>query len=188
MVYISCALNTFMLNDTNGRPYRAIGSLQQFDPENSAHDLFQMWDQEVIKIGGSPLFYYEVFIPPATIDPMYRESRGKMFSNFPVQLWGIYEPVTSENQQNMFGIDSPTEMVFELNIRDTLARVGHLPKIGSRIYTPHKRENWKIIQRGMGEFKLWGELRLQLICERFQDDIITNAGRVKQQEPDFKLH
>lgn len=174
--------------DNYGRPYKAAGSIQQFDPENPEINLFHMWDQEIIQQGGSPIFYYELFIPPATIDPIYRESRNKIYSNYSVQLWGTYEPTPGENLQNMFGIDSPTEMVFDFNVRDVLSRIGHLPKIGSRLYTPHKRESWRIIQRNMGEFKMWGELRLQLITERFQDDVISNAGRVKQQEPDFKLH
>lgn len=177
-----------MLRNYNGTPYRTVGAIQQFDPENPEHNLFQMWDQEVIQQGGSPIFYYEVFIPSGKIDPIYWEARSKVFSNFPVQLWCYYDPQPGQNLQNQFGIDSPDEMIFELNVRAVLSAVGHLPKIGSRLFTPHKREHWKIIQRNMGEFKMWGELRLQLITERFQDDIVTNAGNVTQQQPDFQMH
>ena len=176
-----------MLKSLTGTPYRAVGSVQQFDPANPELNLFHMWDQDIIQMGGSPIFYYEVFIPSSKIDPIYWESRGKIFSNYPVQLYGFYDPQPAQNLQNQFGIDSPDEMIFEFNVRAVLSLVGHLPKIGSRLFTPHKREHWKIIQRNMGEFKMWGELRIQLVCDRFQDDIITNAGRVKQQQPDFTL-
>lgn len=172
----------------SGTPYRAVGSIQQFDPENPEFNLFNMWDQEVIQMGGSPIFYYEVFIPPNTIDPLYWESRSKLYSNYPIQLWCFYDPQIAENTQNQFGIDSITENVFEFNVRDVLNRVGHLPKVGSRLFTPHKREHWKILQRNMGEFKMWGELRLQLIAERFQETITENAGSVTQAEPDFKIN
>lgn len=177
-----------MLRSLDGSPYQVVGSMQQFDPENPDQNLLHLWDQEMIQQGGAPIFYYEAFIPTNTIDPIYRESRGKIYSNVPVELWCYYDPQQGENLQNQFGIDSPTEMVFEFNIRHVLSKLGHLPKVNSRLYTPHKRENWKIIQRNTADYKLWGEMRLQLIAERFQDDIITNAGGVKQQEPDFKLH
>lgn len=176
------------MKNRNGAPYKARGSLQQFDPENPEHDLFNMWDQDIIKIGGSPIFYYEVFIQKGTVDPLYWEDRGKLFSNLPVELWCYYEPVPAQNFQNQFGIDSPDEMIFELNYRSVLNMIGHPPKIGSRMYTPHKRENWKILQRNLGEFKMWGEIRIQLICERFQESITTGEGNVAQKKPDFKIN
>lgn len=171
-----------------GQPYRSVGSIQQFDPENPEHNLFHAWDQEIIQMGGSPIFYYEVFIPPATIDPIYWESRSKLYSNFPVQLWGFYDPQPAENTQNQFGIDSATELVFEFNVRAVLEKVGHLPKVGSRLFTPHKREHWRILQRNMGEFKMWGELRIQLIAERFQETVTEHSGTVTNPTPDFVIN
>lgn len=172
----------------DGKPYKAVGAHRQFDPENPEHCLFNLWDQEIIEIGGSPIFYYEVFIQSGTIDPLYREDRGKIFSNNPIQLFAIYEPIPSQNYQNMFGLDSPDEMMFEINFRAALDAIGHLPKIGSRIHTPHKREDWRIIQRNAGEFKLWGEIRLQLLCDKFQESVTTGEGKVTQKKPDFKIN
>ena len=51
-----------------------------------------------------------------------------------------------------------------------------------------KRENWKIVQRNVEEFKLWGELRLQLLSQRFQESRTTGEGKVTQKEPDFKIN
>lgn len=172
----------------DGTPYKAAGSLQQFDPESPDHCLFNQWDEEIIRIGGSPIFYYEVIIPSGTIDPLYRESRGKMWSNIPIQLYCTYEPVPSQNLQSAFGIDSPDEMMFEFNFQAVLRELGHPPKIGSRLFTPHKREDWEIIQRNTGEYKLWGELRLQLLCEKFQESVTTGEGKVTQKKPDFRIN
>lgn len=176
-----------LLNE-DGTPYKALGSIQQFDPENSMHCLFNFWDEEAIKQGGSPIHYFEVFIQKGTLDPIYGEDRGKIFSNVPVELYAFYEPISSQNFQNAFGIDAPDEMIFELNYRAVLRDLGHPPKIGSRIFTPHKRENWVIIQRNLAEFKLWGEIRLQLLCSRFQESVTTGEGRVTQPQPDFKIN
>ena len=176
-----------MLRDSCGRPYQALGKYQHFDPNNSVHELFNLWDEEAIKIGGSPIYYYEVFIQNGTLDPLYVEDRGKIYSNHPVQLYCYYEPIPASNTLGVFGIDSPDEMIFEFNYRSVLRSIGHPPKIGARIFSPHKRENWRVIQRNTGGYELWGELRLQLICQRFQESVTTGSGRVTQKEPDFTI-
>jgi hypothetical protein len=177
-----------MLRNASGKPYQVVGNLQQFDPENPEHDLFNLWDEEIIKIGGAPIEYYEVIISFSSIDDLYHEARSKLFSHIPIQLWGYYEPVPAQNYQNSFGIDSPEEMIFEFNYRSVLKSIGHPPKIGSRLYTPHKRENWVIIQRNLGEWKMWGEIRLQLLCQKFQETVTTGEGVVTQPKPDFTIN
>lgn len=176
------------LLNASGTPYRTLGCLQQFDPENPVHNLFNMWDEEAIKIGGSPIFYYECLIQTQTIDPLYREDRGKLWCPEPIQLWAVYEPVEQQNFQSMYGIDSQDEMKFELNYRAVLRELGHPPKVGSRIQTPHKNENWIIVQRKVGEFKMWGEIRLNLLCERFQENTTTGEGEIEQKKPNFTIN
>ena len=168
------------IKQCNGQPYKLSGSLNTFDPTNPEQFLLNSFDSELIQIAGTPILYFEVFIQGQTIDPLYREDRGKLFSNNPVKLNGYYEPIPSQNYMNMFGIDAPDEVQFQFNYREVLKTLGHPPKIGSRLYTPHKGENWVIIQRNVGDFFLWGELRLTLITQRFQESITTGEGRVTQ--------
>jgi hypothetical protein len=171
----------------DGTPYKAVGSLQQFDPENPEHNLFNLWDEEQMRIGGSPIFYYEVFIQKAAVDPIYHEDRSKLFSNHPIEIFGSYEPIQSQNYMNAFGVDSPDEMIFKFNYRAILRAIGHPPKIGSRLRTPHLDENWVIIQRNLGEFGLWGALRLEILAQRFQESTTTGEGRVTQAKSDVKI-
>lgn len=171
----------------DGTKYGVTGSMRQFDPDSPDHELLNLWDSELIMISGAPLFYYEVFIQEATVDPIYWEDRGKIFSQFPITLYAYHEPIPSQNEQGTFGIDAPDEMIFELNYQAALSAVGHPPKIGSRLFSPHLSENWEIIQRNVGEFKKWGVLRLELICKRFQESLTTGEGKVTQKEPDFKI-
>jgi hypothetical protein len=175
-----------MLKNADGTPYKALGCLQHFNPESPIHDLFNNWDQQIIGMGGAPIFYHEVFIQRSTVDTLYWEDRGKLFNPNGVQLWATYEPVTQQNFQSTFGIDSPDDIQFELNYRAVLNTIGHPPKVGSRIFTPHKREHWLIVQRKLGEYKMWGEIRLQLVCERFTQDI--NDPPIEQKQPDFTIN
>lgn len=176
------------IRDINGKPYQTTGSVQQFDPENPEHCLFNAWDEQAIQQTGSPIFYYECFIQVGSLDKLYREDRGKLWSSHPIQLWALYEPQPSQNFHNVFGLDSPDEMVFKLNLRATLRDIGHQPKVGSRIFTPHKRENWVIIQRNITEYQFWGQIRLELLCQRFQESITTGEGKVTDKQPDFDLN
>jgi len=171
----------------DGSEYQAVGNLRMYDPLSPEHDLFNTWDEEAIKIAGTPLWYYEVFIQEQTIDPLYVEDRGKLWSPNPIMLYCYYEPIPSKNDITNFGIDAPDEMVFELNYRATLRLVGHPPKIGSRVFTPHLSENWVIIQRNLGQFKKWGAVRLELICQRFQESTTTGESQVTQKQPNFTI-
>jgi len=174
--------------NSDGTPYQLSGSLTQYDPENPEMDLFNIWDQELIEIVGTPIFYYEVFIQSNTVDPLYLEDRGKLYSNNPICLYAFYNPIPSQNFMTTFGIDSPDELMFEFNYRDVLQKIGHPPKIGSRFFTPHRRENWKIIQCNVEEFKMWGELRLQIMCEKFTEDRSINEGKVTQKQPNYPIN
>lgn len=171
------------IKNPDGTPYNVTGSIEQFDANDPQHELFNLWDQEAIRQGGSPILYYEVIISPQMIDPIHLEARGKLFSQFPIQLYCSYDPKNSQNLVNAFGIDAPDELQIEFNYRDVLQKVGHPPKIGSRLYTPHLRENWEIVQRNLGEFKLWGALRLTIIAKRFQETTTTGEGKVTQKNP-----
>ena len=176
------------IKNTDGTPYQLQGSFSQFDPNNPEFDLFNSWDQEIIQIGGTPILYYECFIQMNTVDKLYLEDRGKLWSPVGVQLYGWYDPIPSQQSLTMFGFDSPDdEIMMQFNHEDVKAKIGHLPKIGSRLYTPHKKEHWVITRRNVEEFKLWGQLRLQILVKRFQEDLISGTGRVTQQEPDYKI-
>ena len=168
------------IKNCDGTPYKLSGSLNTFDPTSPEHFLLNSFDAEIVEIAGTPILYFEVFIQKQTIDPLYREDRGKLFSNNPITLNGYYEPIPSQNYMNMFGIDAPDELQFQFNYRAVLKAIGHPPKIGSRLYTPHKGENWVVIQRNVGDFFLWGELRLTIIAQRFQESVTTGEGRVTQ--------
>jgi hypothetical protein len=132
---------TSLLKNPDGTPYKPTGSLEQFDPDNPERCLWNDWDAEIMKIYGSPVFYYEVFIQTGSLDKLYREDRGKIWSNNPITLYASYEPVAGQNYQSAFGIDSPDEVIFDFNYRDVVKRIGHPPKIGSRIFTPHRNED-----------------------------------------------
>lgn len=169
-----------MIRKANGTPFKVSGSYQQFDPTSPKHDLFNRFDSEAIKLGGSPIYYYKVLIQTQTVDPIYFEDRGKLFDNNYVELFSYYEPPQQQNLSTLFAVDVPEEeIIFELNYQDVLTRLGgEPPLVGSRIYTPHRGENWIIIDRRLDQFKYWGIVRLNLQCRKFPENRTSNEGTV----------
>ena len=175
-----------MIRNSDGTPYQLSG-IEQYNPNAIEHDLSNLWDEEAIRRGGSPIYYYECMIQNQTMDKQYLEDRGKIYSKFPVQLWSAYEPEASQNHMNQFGIDGLNQAIFHLNYKALLQAIGHPPKLQSRIYTPHLGEDWMIVQRNLSDFQLWGTLRMQLICVKFQETSTTENGQVTKTKPNINI-
>ena len=86
-----------MITNPDGSEYRLVGSIQQFDPGSQDYELLNDLDAENFFLYGAPALYYEIFIQPQTVDPLYLEERGKHWCPNPIELWGIYEPKNSGN-------------------------------------------------------------------------------------------
>jgi hypothetical protein len=178
-----------MIRNNNGTPYQLKSSLQQFDPGDPAFNLFNQYDEELIRISGTPVFYYEILIQFQSMDKLYLEDRSKLFHPNPIQLYSFYEPPQQSNMSGIFSVDTPDEeILMEFNYQAVLGQLNHPPKIGSRIFTPHRGENWIIIDRRLDGFKLWQAFHLVLLCKKWQDDAVTGAGEVGQPQPDFKIN
>lgn len=173
--------------NNDGTPYQLADGIQSFDPENPEFDLFNTWDQEALAMGGAPVYYYEVMIQSQTTHDLYLEDRGKLWSPNPICLMAQYDPIPSQNQMTVFGMDAADELLFEFNYQEVLKKVGHPLRIGSRLFSAHRRENWVVIQNGVEEFKLWGQLRLQVMAKRWQEDRSSPVLQ-QQQPPDFKIN
>lgn len=165
-----------MIKNQDGTPYK-LSDLRAFDPQNPEKDLFNSVDAETIEINGTPVFYYEVFIDFNSIDQLYHEARSKVWAPTPVCLHAAYDPMTSQMYMTAWGADSPDEIMFEFNYRAVLDKLGHPPKIGSMLFTPHRNEYWVVKDRKLADWRNWHQIRLQLECGRFQDNLTTEEGQ-----------
>ena len=172
----------------DGTIYKLAGTLSQLLPDSPTNELFNEWDQELIRLGGSPILYYKVFIPRSGVDEQYMECRTKVWSQTPIELFGMYDPIPSQLNQGLFGIDGPDQIIIQTNYKDTIDKLGHLPIIGSRIYTPMLREQWEIIDRKLDQFNRWQVYHVLIHCQRFQDTLTNPAGSVSQgDQPTWKI-
>lgn len=170
-----------VIRKADGTPFRTTGELRMFDPKNPRNELFNRWDAEAIRIAGTPILYFECLIQIQTIDQLYLEDRGKIFAQCPLQLYAFYQPPQQNNAAGQFGVlPLDEEVILELNYQETLKIIGHLPKVGSRIFTPHRNENWVIIDVRLDQFQYWGIFRLVLHCKKFQESVTSGESQVSQ--------
>lgn len=168
----------------DGRPYQPLGKLAAYNPNSAQNKLFSQFDAEAIRLGGSPILYYECLIQFSTLDKLYMEDRGKVFSPCPIQLYAYYEPPDQVASSGIFGVDTPDmEAIFETNSDATIAAIGHPPKVGSRIYTPHLCEDWVLVDRRQAEFKGWGALHYILHCTKWLPNRTDQTDRFTHNNP-----
>lgn len=168
----------------DGTPYR-LTPYQNYDPNNPDIDLFDEWDAESIRMGGTPVYYYKCFV--TAIDRTYLESRSKIWADQPIELFATYDPVAAQQALGPYGIDSLDEITLDCNYKDVIRRVGEMPRPGSRIMTPHLREHWEVIQCSLAEFRGWRAVRLQIVCQRFPTSLTDNSEKGQQDMPQYRI-
>ena len=173
-----------MIKNVNGSPYKLKGKLSTYDPNSNQHSIFDKWDQEFIMFTGTPVYYYSIHVQLSGYDELYMEDRTKLFSPVPIKLWAFYEPPQQQSMSGIFSVDTPDEeIILELNRSAALTAIGHPPKVGSRIYTPHRGENWIVIDYKLDKFLLWGAIRLILHCKKFQETTTAADACITSPQP-----
>jgi hypothetical protein len=161
-----------MIRRPNGTPYVVPGRLGLYSPNNPDHSLMDRIDMEAIKMGGSPILYYRVIIKGAKVDPLYHEIRDKLYAP-PVEICSVFSPPTPLQNQDQFGIDSPTDVLFTFNLTNFTTTAGELPTTGSLIFTVVDRNWWEIIQPNINiltdmDRMIWNKLRVQVNARKYQ--------------------
>lgn len=99
--------------------------LNAFDQENADINLFNLVDDELIRLAGSK-FYFHKYLQSEDHDPVYMESRNKTISKEAVVVHGHYDPVSMSEELTQFGIELQNDQLFTFNksyIEDKLGRI-----------------------------------------------------------------
>ena len=62
--------------------------LNLFDPKNPDINLFNIVDDEIIRLSGSKLEFYRLYVDSTDIDDVYQEVRQKVVSRQPITVFG----------------------------------------------------------------------------------------------------
>lgn len=160
--------------------------LKLFDQDSPDIGLFNLVDDESIKLSGSELYYYK-FHRTESIDDDYMESRNKVIEIDPILLYGHYDPTVIEEALTNFGVEITNDQIFTFN-RDYILRVlGRIPHSGDVIKPKFQNIKFKVVEVQEDGFEVYGIYHYVVTAQILRDssDIVdeklvdrsTNKGQ-----------
>ena len=147
----------------------ATGGLNFFDHDNPDINLFNILDEELIRISGSQILYYQYSQGDSQYDDVYMEARNKPISSDPITLYGHYDPKVLEEHLSEFGIELNNDQVFVFNkayIDQTI--VGSL-KAGDILQPKFQNQKYEIYEVQEDSFEIYGVYHLVCSAKLLRD-------------------
>lgn len=144
------------------------GELNLYDPENPDIGLFNLIDDEIIKLSGSKFHYYKYF-RSESYDPVYMEDRAKPLSIQPITVVGHYNPVAIEEKLGQFGIELSNDQIFIFN-KSYIERILNRSPIPGDIIKPYFQEQkYEIFEVQEDSFEVYGVYHLNCHAKLLRD-------------------
>jgi hypothetical protein len=143
--------------------------LSFYDPNNPDVNLFNLIDDEIIRISGSPLKYFKAYIQDS-YDDVYLEAKNKAVVSEPLLVYGHYEPSVVEEVLSNFGIELTNDQMFVFNKSYIEAELSRTPKVGDRIQPQFQNQKYEITEVQEDSFEMYGVYHLVCTAKLLRDD------------------
>ena len=155
--------------------------LNLFDQENADINLFNLVDDEMIRLAGSKFYFYKYY-QTNEYDPVYMESRNKPIAKSPVVVHGHYEPVALSENLTQFGIELTNDQLFTFNKSYIETKIGRSVIPGDVVKPAFQEQNYEIYEVVEDSFESYGVYHL--VCSAkllrdapdVQDDPLTQVS------------
>ena len=151
--------------------------LSLFDPQNPDLGLFNLIDEEQIRLSGSKLLYYKYFQSESTVDPIYMEERKKVLHSEPLTVFGHYNPTPVEEHLTQFGIELTSDQLFVFNKSRIETVLERTPIPHDIIQPKFQNIKYEIIEVQEESFEIYGVYHL--VCSakilRDSDEVVQEA-------------
>ena len=158
--------------------------LNLFDQENADINLFNLVDDELIKLAGSKFHFYK-YLQSQEYDPVYMESRNKPISTTPITVHGHYDPISMSEELTQFGIELTNDQLFTFNksyIERKLGRPVMPGDILKPFFQDQKYEIFEVVEDG---FESYGVYHLVCSAKLLRDAPDTQDTNLTQISDDL---
>lgn len=145
------------------------GSYNFFDSTNPDINLFNLVDDEMIKISGSEILYYAYIQGQTQFDEVYMEARNKSVSKDPILVYGHYEPKVLEENLSQFGIELTNDQLFVFNKTHMEQRIKGNLKPGDVLQPKFQNQRYEIIEVQEDSFEIYGVYHLVCSAKLLRD-------------------
>lgn len=134
----------------------------------SDQNLFNIVDQEQIRLAGSPLLIYKYF-QNIEIDDVYGEERNKTISVEPIKVYGHYEPRAIEENLTQFGIELSNDQQFTFNKSYIERKLGRLLIPGDIIKPEFQNLKFEVFEVQEDSFEMYGVYHILCSAKLLRD-------------------
>ena len=143
--------------------------LSFYDPSNPDVNLFNLIDDEIIRISGSPLHYFKSYVSE-DFDDVYLEAKSKTISSEPILVHGFYEPSIVEEVLSNFGIELTNDQQFIFNKSYIEASLKRSPSVGDQIKPQFQNQKYEITEVQEDSFEMYGVYHLVCTAKVLRED------------------
>lgn len=143
--------------------------LSLFDPQSADLNLFNLVDDELIRIAGSQIFYFK-FHQSEDFDEVYLENRTKTIASQPIEVHGHYEPKAIEQNLTEFGLELTNDQVFIFNKSYITSRIGRPPIEGDVVKPKFQNMRFEIFEIQEDSFEIYGVYHIVCAARLLRDE------------------
>ena len=142
--------------------------LSLFDPTNNDINLFNLVDDEIIRLGGSEMYYYK-FRRSEDYDEVYLESRSKVIDSEPIRVHGHYNPTILEESLSEFGIQLTNDQIFIFNKSYIEQSIRRTPIAGDIIEPQFQNQKYEVFEVQEDSFEIYGVYHIACSAKLLRD-------------------
>lgn len=152
--------------DESENPFRLFNKVAD-------QNLFNIVDQEQMKLSGSPLLIFKYY-QNIQIDDVYGEERNKTISVEPVKVYGHYEPKAIEENLTQFGIEITNDQQFVFNKSYIERKLGRALVPGDVIKPEFQNLKYEVFEVQEDSFEMYGVYHLVCSARLLRDSQDTH--------------
>ena len=142
--------------------------LSFYDPSNPDVNLFNLIDDEIIRISGSPMHYFKSY-SNTEYDEVYLEAANKTVASEPIRVYGHYEPSVVQEVLSNFGIELTNDQMFVFNKSYIESSLDRTPQIGDHIKPEFQNQKYEITEVQEDSFEAYGVYHLMVHAKLLRD-------------------
>ena len=146
--------------------------LNLFDPANPDVNLFNLVDDEMIKLSGSKLKFYK-YIQVDDYDDVYMESREKPILKQAITVHGHYTPEPMQESLTQFGIELTNDQVFTFNKSYIESKLGRSVIPGDVVEPFFQNQKYEIFEVVEDSFESYGVYHLVCNAKLLRDSSVV---------------
>lgn len=142
--------------------------LNLFDQENPDINLFNLVDDELIRLAGSKFYFYK-YLQSEDFDEVYMEARNKPISRDPIIVHGHYDPVSLSEELTQFGIEVSNDQLITFNKSYIEQKLGRTVIPGDVVKPAFQNQKYEIFEVVEDSFQAYGVYHLVCSAKLLRD-------------------